>query len=250
MGCVTIRVYAELNDFLPPARRQRDITYDFVVAPSVRDALESLGIPHTEIDVILVDGRPVGFDHRLADGERISAYPVFEAFDVAGLNRLRREPLRDPSFVADVHLGTLARNLRLLGFDTAWSNDADDAALADLASREKRILLTRDRGLLKRAAVDRGIYVRHDDPLEQTVDVLTRLDLGRRIAPFTRCLACNGVLQTVDKSSIVDQLPPRTREDFDDFARCDSCGRVFWKGSHHERLAHLVDDVRARLARP
>lgn len=250
MGRVTVRVYAELNDFLPPERRQRDIAYDFVVAPSVKDAVESLGVPHTEIDVILADGQPVGFDHRLVDGEHISVYPVFEAFDVAGLNRLRREPLRGPRFVADVHLGTLARNLRLLGFDTVWRNDADDAELAGIAARDKRILLTRDRGLLKRAAVDRGVFVRHDDPFEQTVDVLARLDLGRRIAPFTRCLVCNGELHAVDKATVIDELPPRTREEFDEFVRCDGCGRVYWKGSHHERLVRIVDDVRARLAQP
>lgn len=244
--CAVLRFYAELNDFLPPDERQRDLPYEFVVAPSVKDAIEALGVPHTEVDLVLADGESVGFDHRLRDGEHVSVYPVFESFDVSEHNRLRPVPLRQLRFVADVHLGTLARYLRLLGFDTLWDRDADDQALAMLAARDGRVLLTRDRGLLKRKLVERGLFVRDDDPFEQAVDVVTRLDLTGRVAPFTRCMVCNGELEHVDKASVLDRLQPRTRRDVDEFVQCTRCGRVYWEGSHHARLTGLVDEIRDR----
>jgi uncharacterized protein with PIN domain len=244
-----IRFYAELNDFLPRERRQRDIVHEFVVAPSVKDVIEAFGVPHTEVDLVLVDGEPVNFSHRLADGDRISVYPVFEAFDVASVNRsLRPTPLRDPRFVADVHLGTLARYLRLVGFDTRFDPDWDDEALAAISVEERRVLLTRDRGLLKRRVVTHGIFVRDDQPREQVVDVVRRLHLADRLRPFTRCMACNGALEAVDKEEIADRLEPRTRRDFNRFRRCPDCGRLYWEGSHHARLAALVEHVRERGA--
>jgi len=132
-------------------------------------------VPHTEIDLILVDGRSVRFDRRLRGGERIAVYPEFERFDISPLHRLRPKPLREPRFVADVHLGTLARFLRLLGFDTRYGNGLDDAELAAITSREKRILLTRDVGLLKRRAVVRGQWLRSHDP-ERQVEEIVEID--------------------------------------------------------------------------
>jgi uncharacterized protein with PIN domain len=246
-----LRFYAELNDFLPREKRQRDVRYGFVVAPSVKDAIEALGVPHTEVDLILADGESVGFDHRLRDGEHVSVYPVFEAFDVAEHTRLRPAPLRNLRFVADVHLGTLARYLRLLGLDTLWDRDASDDELARVAARDGRVLLTRDRGLLKRKLVDRGLFVRDDDPVEQAVDLVTRLDLADRVSPFTRCTVCNGSLVHAHKASIAEQLEPRTLRDVDEFVQCTECGRIYWQGSHHARLRALVDEIRdrARAAR-
>lgn len=245
----TFRFYAELNDFLPPAHRQRDVPYTFFVAPSVKDVVEAFGVPHTEVDVVLVNGAPVGFDRRLADGDRVSVYPVFERLDVSDVTRLRPRPLRDIRFVADVHLGTLARRLRLLGFDTRFDRAWSDAALVDVAAGERRILLTRDRGLLKRRAVTHGLYVRDDDPRAQVVDVVRRLHLSGSIRPFTRCMACNGLLDDVDKAEVADRLEPRTRAAFDRFRRCRDCGRIFWEGSHHRRLRELVARVRVEGAR-
>jgi len=149
-------------------------------------------VPHTEIDLILVDGRSVRFDRRLRGGERIAVYPEFERFDISPLHRLRPKPLREPRFVADVHLGTLARFLRLLGFDTRYGNGLDDAELAAITSREKRILLTRDVGLLKRKAVVRGQWLRSHDPEQQVMEIVEALHLKRLLRPFTRCMACNG----------------------------------------------------------
>jgi hypothetical protein len=146
--------------------------------------------------------------------------------------------------VADTHLGTLARHLRLLGFDTAYRNDCGDDELADTSVMERRVLLTRDRGLLKRRAVTHGLFIRADDPDQQLIDVVRRLHLSGGLRPFSRCMACNGVIEPVDKALVAGRLEPRTRRDFDHFGLCGSCGRVYWEGSHHRRLLALVERVR------
>jgi uncharacterized protein with PIN domain len=240
----TFRFYAELNDFLRPDRRQQDVPYHFLVAPSVKDAIEALGVPHTEIDLVLANGVPVNFGYRLTHGDRISVYPVFERLDITELARPRPKPLREVRFVADGHLGTLARYLRLLGFDTAWDAHHSDEALVVISVKERRTLLTRDRGLLKRSAVTHGLFVRHDDPRDQMVDIVRRLHLGQRLHPFTRCMACNGRLEDVDKALVAARLSPRTLQDFDDFRRCPDCDRIYWEGSHYRRLLEIVGMAR------
>ena len=182
------RFYEELNDYLPAAQRKTTITREIAGTPSVKDAIESLGVPHTEIDLILVDGTSVRFDRRLRGGERIAVYPEFERFDITQVHRLRPKPLRRPRFVADVHLGTLARYLRLLGFDTRYGNDLGDAELAELTARERRVLLTCDVGLLKRKVVVRGQRLRSRDPEQQVEEVVAALQLTRAFRPFTRCM--------------------------------------------------------------
>jgi uncharacterized protein len=245
----TIRFYAELNDFLAPDRRQRDVRYEFLVPPAVKDVIEAFGVPHTEVDLVLANGISVGFGYRLADGDHISVYPTFERLDIAGLTA-QPEPLREVRFVADGHLGTLARYLRLLGFDTRCDTEWSDETLATTSVSERRILLTRDRDLLKRRAVTHGLFLRHDDPRHQIVDVVRRLHLGKRLHPFTRCMACNGLLKDVDKDLVQEQLQPRTQQQFDEFRSCRDCHRVYWKGSHHRRLLELVAYVRAQAAAP
>lgn len=248
MGVATVRFYAELNDFLPPADRQRDLVRSFLGKPSVKDQIEACGVPHTEVDLVLVNGQSVGFDHRLRDGDRISVYPVFEALDVTPLVRLRPRPLREPRFVLDVHLGKLARRLRLLGFDAAWQREATDEELVSLSLGEKRILLTRDRELLKWRELTHGAAVRGTDPREQLAEVVGRFDLPRSAAPFTRCLTCNGRLAAVPKEEILDRIPPETRLHYDTFFSCLSCRRVFWWGPHFRRLREIVDEA-LRLGR-
>jgi uncharacterized protein with PIN domain len=239
------RVYAELNDFLPEERRQREFAYAFDGAPAVKDAIEALGIPHPEVDVILVNGRSVDFSHHLQDGDRVAVYPVFESLDVTPLVRLRPAPLRRTAFIADVHLGKLARLLRLAGFDTLYRNDLADDEIVRLSLAEHRIILTRDRGLLKVGAVTHGCCIRSHDPYEQLAEVIRRFDLHRQIRPFHRCLRCNGAVEPVDKAEIIHRLPPRTARAFDEFTRCRDCGHLYWKGSHWEKLQARLDGLRA-----
>lgn len=237
------RFYAELNDFLPPARRGVAFPHEFHVGPSVKDVIESLGVPHTEIDLILADGESVDFAWILRDGARVSVYPVFESIDIAPVLRVRPAPLREVRFVLDVHLGRLARYLRMLGFDARWRNDAPDEELARCSAAEHRILLTRDSGLLKRRIVSHGYRVREADPRRQLAEVVRRLDLTRAIAPFRRCLCCNALLEAVRKEDVADALPPRVRERHGAFRRCPSCGRVYWAGSHHRKMERLISDL-------
>jgi uncharacterized protein with PIN domain/sulfur carrier protein ThiS len=247
VGYVDVRAYAELNDFLGPELRGVTVRRPFRSHQTVKDVLEAMGVPHTEVDLILVNGDPVDFAHRPAVGDRIAAYPMFEALDVGSTARLRPVPLRDPRFVVDVNLGRLARLLRVLGFDVCWSNDADDQTLTDISLSQQRILLTRDRGLLKRRAITHGLFVHSEYAEEQTLEVIRRLDLAQRVAPLTRCLRCNGTLETVSKGEVVERLEPLTRRYYNEFRRCTECGRIYWPGSHHAGLLRLVERLREQL---
>jgi uncharacterized protein with PIN domain len=246
MAAVTVRIYAELNDFVAPGRRQRSIACEIAGSPAVKDVIESVGVPHTEVDLILVNGESVDFAHRVAPGDRIAVYPVFEALDIAPLLRVRPEPLREVRFVLDGHLGRLARYLRMTGFDVAYAPDLADAVLAGLAARERRILLTRDQELLKRRAVTHGYFVRAVEPRRQLVEVLRRFDLARLIAPFTRCVACNGLLVPATPEQ-ARAAPVRRRDSGAAVWICPACGRLYWHGSHVEAMSRLLRRVRAEL---
>lgn len=237
------RFYAELNDFLPAEKRQRTFAHCFELSSSVKDMIESLGAPHTEVDLILVNGESVDFSYLVQDGDRVSVYPMFEAIDISPVLRVRPEPLREPRFVLDVHLGQLAVYLRMLGFDTLYRNDYEDAELARISSQEGRTLLTRDRGLLKRNIVTHGYCLRTTQPRQQLVEVLRRFDLLGSITPFLRCLHCNTLLETVDKADISHNLPPKTVQYYNHFRRCPGCGRIYWQGSHFKRMQQFVEGV-------
>lgn len=237
------RFYAELNDFLPLEKRQRTFGHTFELSASVKDMIESLGVPHTEVDLILVNDQSVDFSYLVQAGDRISVYPVFESIDIAPLVRVRPEPLRESRFILDVHLGRLATYLRMLGFDTLYRNDYADAELARISSSEGRILLTRDRGLLKRSEVTHGYCLRTTNPRQQLLEVLRRFDLFDSVKPMRRCLRCNSVLQPVDKAAIGDRLPPKTRQYYDEFHYCQVCDRVYWKGSHYRRMQQFIEDL-------
>jgi uncharacterized protein with PIN domain len=232
----TIRFYAELNDFLPASQRAVERRYRFDGKPSVKDAIEALGVPHTEVELILVNGGAVGFDYHLRAGDCISVFPVFETLDITPLVRLRDRPLREIRFVLDVHLGKLARWLRLVGFDALYRSDLEDSNIAVLAAREHRVVLTRDVGLLQRKAITHGYWVRAGDPDLQIVEVLRRFQLEHSLRPFQRCLECNGCIKRVDKADVWDRLETKTRQFYDVFYRCANCQKVYWEGSHYTRM--------------
>lgn len=243
MSEIAFRFYAELNDFLPGARRQTTFAYPLNGPQSVKHLIEALGVPHTEAALILANGEPATFAYRPQPGDRIAVYPDFTGIDIRSLPALR-PPLPQPiAFLADNHLGRLARYLRLLGLDVAYGNQLSDEELAQSAQDEARVLLTRDRGLLKRRQVVFGCCLRSHDPKEQLFDVLRRYDLFRQLKPWTRCLRCNGMLQTVEKSTVLDLLESKTKLYYDEFRRCGACGQVYWQGSHFGELARLVKEV-------
>lgn len=241
------RFYEELNDFLSPARRKQSFTSEVAEHATVKQAVEALGVPHTEIELILVNGRSVDFSHPVDDGDRISVYPQFEALDISPLLRLRSRPLREPRFIADAHLGALARYLRMLGFDTLFRNDYADAELVAIAAAERRVVLTRDRGVLMHRAVTHGCYIRALRPRAQLQEVVERLDLYHGARPFTRCMACNAPLQAVGRAEAASRLPARLAGRHARFWACSGCGRLYWEGSHVRRMRQLV---RAVLTRP
>lgn len=237
------RFYAELNDFLPASKRQQSFTRGFKGAVSVKHLIEALGVPHTEVDVILANGRPVDFSYLAGAGDRIAVYPSFTTLDVTAMIRVR-PPWPNPfRFILDSHLGKLASYLRLLGFDTYYRNDYDDLELARVSAEEARILLTRDRALLKRRQVVFGYCLRTRDSKKQLRAVLRRFKLYPLISPWRRCLRCNGPLHPVAKEDIIDRLEPKTKIYYNEFHKCRSCDHIYWKGSHYAHMQAFLDEV-------
>lgn len=241
MVAATFRFYEELNDFLAPERRRREFSVPCARAATAKHMIEALGVPHTEVELILLNGESVGFGALLREGDRVAVYPKFETFDVTPLLRVRQEPLRETRFVADVHLGALAHLLRMLGFDTLYDNGFADDEIARIAATQGRIVLTRDRGLLKRRSITHGCYVHSLRPERQLRELIERLDLARSARPLTLCPRCNAPLHAVAKGEVEHLLPLPVREAYERFSTCERCGRVFWEGEHWHRLQALVD---------
>lgn len=248
MGVFTVRLafHGSLTFFLRPTadggieRQLREKT-------SVKDIIESIGVPHPEVDLILVDGQPVDFGFALSSAKSLDVYPVdWKRGTFFPQNRL--QTIHIEKFVADGHLGKLVRDLRLLGVDVLYERAAQDRQLVELASSDKRALLTRDRRLLMHSAVRDGYYLRSQKPLEQTIEVLHRFQLSSALAPFTRCVSCNALLQPVEKTDVFDRLEPLTKIYYYRFRRCEGCGQIYWQGSHFDKLQARVEEVRAAMA--
>ena len=241
MVSATFRFYDGLNDFLARARRGGEFTVPCARDATTKHMIEALGVPHTEVELILVNGESSGLERLLEEGDRIAVYPRFASFDVAPLSRLQDRPPGRMRFVADAHLGGLARLLRMAGFDTIYANTIHDDEIEERAMEEGRVVLTRDRELLKRRGIDYGGYVRALHAQEQLEDVFRRYGLAERARPFTLCLHCNAPLRRVAKAEVLERLPPAVRASQADFTTCDGCGRVFWKGTHWQRMAAMLD---------
>ena len=246
MVALTFRFHGRLNELLPAAARHRPLERVVDGSPTVKDVIESLGIPHVEVDAIVVAGVSVGFDHRVYHGESVEVYPdASEVEDLTQVRRLKPPPVSPDGlrFVLDGHLGRLAAYLRMLGFDTSYSNHASDDALATVASREERTLLTRDRGLLKRAIVRRGYLVRSDHPHDQLREVVVRFGLGSACRLFGRCLRCNTLLESIAPAAARTRVPPRVALEQTEFRHCPTCDSLYWRGSHHARMLRLIEAV-------
>ena len=237
------RFYSELNDFLPAGSRSVTVPHLFKGTPAIKDSLEALGVPHTEVDLILVNGESVDFRYSLQDGDSVSVFPEFRSIDITPVLKVRPEPLQKAQFIIDIHLGRLASYLRMMGFDSLYRNDYADNELARVAHLEGRILLTRDRGLLKRSEVTHGYYLRASQPYEQLIEVMRRFNLTRLAVPFKLCIRCNGTLDDASKEMVRDHLPPKVKERHVQFRQCRSCGQVYWQGSHYERMRRFIAQV-------
>jgi len=237
------RFYEELNDFLPFDKKKTPFSYHFDGTPRIRDVIEAIDVPHTEVDLILVNGKSVGFDYHLLHRDRVSIYPVFESLDISPIVLLRKKPLRKSTFILDVHLGRLAKSLRMLGFDSFYRNDYEDSEIISISLKEKRIILTRDRGVLKRKAVTHGYWIKSTRPEKQIQEVLRRFDLFSQIRPFHRCMMCNGIINKIDKSTKMHELPAATALYYKEFNGCLTCGRIYWKGSHYNKMLARINEL-------
>ena len=241
---VYIRFYEELNDFLHPRNRKVTIDQTLNGKITVKDLIESLGVPHTEVDLILVNGNSVEFGFVPVDGDMVSVYPVFESLGIENVTRLRPKPLRNPKFILDVHLGKLARKLRMIGFDSLYRNEFEDDEIIEIALNEKRIILTRDVGILKNRLVTHGYFVKSTQPARQIEEVIGRFDLSGLIKPLSRCIECNGTVVAVSKREIDHFLKLKTKMYFDTFFRCMHCRKIYWEGSHYKKMLDRIAQLR------
>jgi uncharacterized protein len=242
---VRLKFHGDLNFFLGSRTRAEIIERSLAEKTSVKDVIESCGVPHPEIDLILVNRQPVDFDYVIENDADIELYPV-----VTQCSRFKEKRLQATGilcFVADGHLGKLTRNLRLLGFDVAYDHHAQDRQLLRVMERENRALLTRDRRLLMHAIVRHGYCPRSQNADEQTIEVIRRFDLLRAIAPFTRCLRCNARLQKVNKADVIEKLEPLTKIYYEQFRRCTGCGQIYWAGSHFSKLQKRLEEIHAHF---
>jgi uncharacterized protein len=231
----------ELTFFL---RSKAEVERRLCERTSVKDLIESCGVPHPEVDLILVNGRPTDFGFVIGHDADLDIYPThWERLTFFPENRL--QVIQVEKFVADGHLGKLVRDLRLLGVDVVYDRTAEDRQLLETAKIDNRALLTRDRRLLMHAVLRHGYYLRSQNPLEQTLEVLRRFHLSPSLAPFIRCLRCNEALQPVEKAQVLDQLEPLTKIYYEQFRQCVACGQIYWQGSHFDKLRARVEEVRA-----
>jgi uncharacterized protein with PIN domain len=238
---VTLTFHADLPLFLKREERNCLVRRVLSHKASVKDVIESCGVPHPEVDLIVINATPVDFSFQLNTDAALEIYPVPAPSGLFPNDRLQARNV--PNFVADGHLGKLTRNLRLLGIDVSYRSDARDSELLVTVVREGRALLTRDRRLLMHRVVHTGYYPRSQHSIEQTVEIIKRFNLAGNLAPFQRCLRCNERLNRAPKETVLEKLEPLTRLYYHDFRRCPKCGQIYWRGSHFERLASRVDAI-------
>ena len=239
----TFRFYEELNDFLPKHRRKTDFEAKFKGKRSIKDMIEALGVPHTEIDLILVNGNSVDFNYILQDEDRVSVYPVFESLNITNVTQLRKIPLRRNKFIADINLGDIVKYMRVLGLDLYYDPLLSTREIIEISKRENRVILTKSRKLLKLKDVTHGIFIRPGTTTEQIRQIIDRLDIKDNIKPFSRCLRCNTLLNIVLKEKILDRIPPKTKEFCDEYVQCQSCDKIYWKGTHFMNMKKVVRQI-------
>jgi uncharacterized protein len=238
------RFYGELNDFLPAGCRHTAFWHSVKGRPSIKDTLEALRVPHSEIGFIFINGKGVDFSYQLRDNDRALVYPDGYKTKFKSVQRLRKNPSRPVKFILDSHLGKLVRHLRLLGFDCAYKKVFPDKDIIAVANAQNRVILTRDIGLLKNKAVEYGCWVRSPDPTKQLQQVLKKYGLAKGIKPFSLCLECNGKIRPVAKAKVISQLPDEVKKYYRRFFMCGSCCKIYWKGSHYDKLVGLIRRIK------
>ncbi len=242
MNTARFRFHSELNDFFSNDGSVTERILTFNPGQTVKHLVESLGVPHTEVQFARLGGQAISLSYQAQDGDVIDLFPV--SIPPRTEDILVQPPKTgEPRFVVDNHLGRLAAYLRMLGLDTLYRNDYQDEELAQISGEQDRILLTRDLRLLMRKSVQNGYWVRSLEPAEQFIEVVRRYQLEQYVRPFQRCLRCNALLQPVSKEEVLPRLQPLTRQYFNEFRICPDCGQIYWKGSHFERMEKMISDI-------
>ncbi|WP_020680657.1 Mut7-C RNAse domain-containing protein [Marinobacterium rhizophilum] len=240
---VQCRCHGRLNELLPPSQRWRVRTMHLKQEITLQQLLIPLHIPHPEVDLVMVNGAPARLDYCVRHGDQIHIYPDIGDIDDAAIVPLRVRPLPRARFILDVHLGRLARRLRLLGLDCWYRSQMDDRAIVRLARIQERVILTRDRGLLQRVEVSHGYYVRAIRPEAQLREVLARFEPGPWLRPLSRCMRCNGLIETMSGEEVQRLSRPDLEREFSVIYRCVGCHQLYWQGSHYEQLRKYVDQL-------
>jgi len=243
MNQVQFRFYEELNNLLPEEMRKGWIETSAEPGTTVGLKISSLGIPLDEVDLILVNQQPESFDYLLQEGDRVSVYPVFETFDISSVSKLRDKPLRSPAFICDVHLGRLSKYLRMLGFDTLYSNQYTPDKMIEISNHQHKIILSRSMKLITDKRVTHAFWISSANPTEQLHVLIDKLNLATLVNPLSRCLHCNKLLENVEKQQIIDRLEERTIKHFTEFFRCPVCDHIYWKGSHYEHMQQFIQQI-------
>ncbi len=250
MQKAVLRFYSTLNYLLPKDRRNADFEVEFKGKRSVKDMIESLGVPHTEVDIILVNGRSVDFNYILREGDKISVYPAFEKPDIEDLVHLCSTFPSHTKFIADINLGDIVKYMRVLGFDVYFDPSLSPREIIKYAKRYGRTIITKSRKLLKFREIDNGLLLYAGTTEEQIRGIISRLGLKRSVKPFSRCLRCNKVLVNIAKEKIEDRIPPKTRSFCDRYAYCKDCNRIYWEGTHVFEMRKLINRILGAPERP
>jgi len=239
---IILHFYGELNKFLSPEKRDTDFEFEFKSRRSVKDLIESFGIPHTEIDVILLNDKSIDFSYIVQDGDNIKVYPASETLNLKLIKHLKPQ-FETIKFLVDIHLAKLARYLRLLGLDAICERNLTPENLVEKALDENRIIVTRSRTLLRTKEITYGILIKEDNPEKQLEEIFNRFDFSTYCEPFKRCMECNSILQPIEKEKIIDRLLPKVKEAYDSFTICTHCDKIFWEGTHFDKLSELIKKI-------
>lgn len=240
---IYLRFYGPLNDFLKNILREKEFVYEFFVAGSIKDAIESFGVPHTEVFFLTVNNEPADFNKKYHDGDMIAVYPKFFSLPIKRNTCVKRDDWYPPRFILDVHLGKLCKKLRMLGIDTLYKNNFTDEQILVQSLNDNRIILTRDIELLKNNKAIHGYFIRSINSKKQIQELINYFELTAYIYPFTRCIVCNGILHKIEKDTIKANIPSGTYNQFDDYYQCSSCKKIFWKGSHYMDMKKMISDI-------
>ena len=242
---IFLRFYEELNNYLPVRRRKVWFEYRFSDKPTIKDIVELIGVPYSEIDLILVNGKSVNFSFKVKNNDKVSVYPVFEAFDISTVSRLRTKPLREPNFIVEANLGKLAKYLRLFGFDVYYQNtNGNNSSVDSLTKKNTPIVLTRGKNIFKKKLITHGYQVKSNDPKKQIEEVINKFDLFSRIKPLIFCLQCNEKIVPIEKNKIINKLPSKIPQYFNEFFICPTCKKIYWRGIHYQTMLAFVRQIK------